>query len=64
MTEAQQFLFATSMAAYGGGFAKAMAEAYFRADPMNRGTIEQAFPGLVDVYGPGSAFYKATEAAS
>lgn len=50
-----------AMEAYGGGFVKALALAWFKADIANKSRIEAAFPHLLEAYGPGSSYY--TEAA-
>ena len=42
---------------YGGGFVSALAQAWLKADQENRARIEQAFPHLIEQYGPGSPFY-------
>jgi hypothetical protein len=42
---------------YGGGFVSALAQAWFRGDQRNKERIEQAFPHLIEEYGPGSSFY-------
>lgn len=47
------------MQQYGGGFVSTLAAAWFRADPRNRGRIEDAFPHLLDAYGPGSTHFGA-----
>jgi hypothetical protein len=38
------------MLKYGGGFAKAIAEAYGKADLENQRKIERAFPELFETY--------------
>lgn len=50
MTHDQKISVFRTMSRYGGGFASAMAEAWFRADPYNRETIEKSFPDLVREY--------------
>jgi hypothetical protein len=34
------------MDAFGGGFARAIAAAWYKADPENQATLKAAFPGL------------------
>ena len=46
-----------AMQRYGGGFCGKLAQAWFAADPRNKARIEQAFPELLDDFGPGSAFF-------
>lgn len=46
-----------AMEAYGGGFVKALALAWFKADVANKARIEAAFPHLLEQYGPGSGYY-------
>jgi len=38
------------METHGGGFAAALAAAWFRADATNKATIEHAFPTLIEAY--------------
>ena len=45
-----------TMTKYGGKFVSTMANALRYADPTNRQRILDAFPDLVQRYGPGSAF--------
>ena len=47
-----------AMRKYGGRFMRAMAEPLLYADESNRQRILDAFPGIVDGYGPGSDAYK------
>lgn len=42
---------------HGGGFLKALSEAWLRGDTTNRARIEAAFPEVVEKFGPGSRFY-------
>lgn len=42
----------------GGGFCAKLARAWFAADPRNKARIEQAFPELLEDFGPGSAFFR------
>jgi hypothetical protein len=42
------------MKTYGGGFVKALAEAFLLADEINAQRIEAAFPGYMEKYGPDS----------
>jgi hypothetical protein len=35
-----------AMDAFGGGFARAIAAAWYKADPENQATLKAAFPGL------------------
>lgn len=43
---------AQNMVSYGGGFARAIGDAMFRADSGNRRRLEQAFRDLMDKYHP------------
>lgn len=47
----------TAAGQHGGGFLKALTEAWRRGDSTNRARIEAAFPEVVTKYGPGTAFY-------
>lgn len=45
-----------TMRQYGGGFVKALAEAYAKADTDNSSRIETAFPDYMKKYGPDGEF--------
>lgn len=46
----RQYKTIEAMERYGGGFVKALALAYMKADPMNKARIEQAFPEVFEKY--------------
>lgn len=46
-----------TMEAWGGGFAQKLAKAWIVADSGNAGKLADAFPELVEKYGPKSWFY-------
>jgi hypothetical protein len=46
-----------SMRRYGGALTRYLAQAWMVADPVNRHTLERAFPNYLQKYGPGSPFY-------
>lgn len=46
-----------SMERHGGGFCRALANAWYLADPHNRFRIELAFADLLADYAPGSGYY-------
>ncbi len=50
MSESELLEAAHIMEMYGGGFAKAIALAYFRADGTNRPRVVEAFPELFERY--------------
>ena len=50
MNDQQKHATFTAMSRYGGGFATALAQAWFVADPYNRETIEKNWPDLVREY--------------
>jgi len=52
MTDADLHKAAHNMENYGGGFAGAIALAYFRADSNNRERIINAFPELFERFAP------------
>ena len=43
---------------YGGSFVSRLAEAWQYADSVNSAKLGEAFPEIVDRYGPTSSFYK------
>lgn len=49
-----------AMRSHGGGFVQALAVAWFKADPVNRGRIQMAFPHLIESFGPSSIYYSAS----
>ncbi len=42
----------------GGGFCRALAQAWYKADPRNKQRIEHAFSHLLEDFAPGSGFYE------
>lgn len=46
------------MQSHGGSFVSSIAQALRYADPSNRQRLLDAFPDLVEKYGPASAFMK------
>ena len=42
---------------FGGGFISRLAEAGLHADPSNRQRLIDAFPELIQAYGPTTTFY-------
>lgn len=51
MSESDLYAAAYQMEAMGGGFASAIATAFFRADSVNKQRLIQAFPELFEKYG-------------
>lgn len=47
------------MRKYGGRFMRSLVEPLLYADEINRQRILDAFPEIMDGYGPGTAAYKA-----
>ena len=47
-----------SMERHGGGFCRALAQAWYVADPRNKQRIEHAFGHVLLDYAPGSGFYE------
>lgn len=45
---------------FGGSFLRALADAMIKADPGNRDRLIQAFPEVINLYGPRSDFYSKT----
>ena len=52
----EKFQTIETMRRYGGGFVKALAEAYAKADAENSARIEKAFPEYIKKYGPEGEF--------
>lgn len=46
-----------SMERHGGGFCRALAQAWYKADRDNRARIEAAFAHVLADYSPGSVWY-------
>lgn len=47
-----------SMERHGGGFCRALAQAWYLADRANRARIEAAFAHVLSGFAPGSGFYE------
>ena len=45
-----------AMEQHGGGFCRALAQAWYVADLSNKARIEAAFPHLVEDFGPNSPY--------
>ena len=56
MSESELFKAARNMERYGGGFAEAIALAYFRGDDTNQLRVVEAFPELFERYAPGQGW--------
>jgi hypothetical protein len=46
-----------AMECHGGGFCRALANAWYKADGGNKRRIESAFPHLLTEFGPNSAYF-------
>jgi hypothetical protein len=58
LTQQELYITMRSMEVHGGGFCRALAQAWYAADRGNRHRIEQAFPHLLIDFGPTSPFYE------
>ena len=58
LTPTQMHRTFAAMEQHGGGFCRALAQAWYVADRSNKARIESAFPHLVEDFGPGSAYYR------
>ena len=56
MSERELLKAAHNMVYYGGGFAEAIASAYFRADSENKQRLLTAFGHLFEKYAPGQGW--------
>lgn len=54
-------IFVETLQAYGGSFVKRLAAALSVADPKNFERLINAFPELIEKYGPSSDFYQSIE---
>ena len=57
LTPQQRHLTVESMEMHGGGFCRALAHAWYKADPRNKQRIEHAFSDMLEDFAPGSGFY-------
>ena len=57
LTREQLYYTFASMHRHGGGFCAALSRAWMLADPTNKRRIEDAFPHLLEDFGPGSRYY-------
>jgi hypothetical protein len=46
-----------AMECHGGGFCARLAGAWYAADPGNKRCLEEAFPHLLEKFGPDSAYF-------
>jgi hypothetical protein len=46
-----------AMERHGGGFCRALAGAWYAADPSNKRRLENAFNHILEDFAPGSYFY-------
>jgi hypothetical protein len=60
ITREQLYYTFASMYRHGGGFCTALAQAWCKADQLNKRRIEHAFPHLLEDFGPGSRYYSET----
>jgi len=61
MNSSQLFAMTALMETYGGTFVSSISQALRYADPVNRQKLLDAFPDLVEKYGPNSQFMKPKE---
>lgn len=61
LNSSELFTMITLMQSHGGSFVSSLAQALRYADPVNRQRILDAFPDLVEKYGPTSRFMKPAE---
>lgn len=47
-----------SMEMHGGGFCRALAQAWYKADPRNKQRIEHAFDHILEDFAPGSRLHE------
>lgn len=58
LTPTQLHRTVASMERHGGGFCRALAQAWYKADRSNRARIETAFAQLLADFAPGSGYYE------
>jgi hypothetical protein len=58
LTATQMHRTFAAMEQHGGGFCRALAQAWYVADRSNKARIQAAFPHLVEDFGPGSVYYR------
>ena len=58
LTATQMHRTFAAMEQHGGGFCRALAQAWYVADRSNKARIEAAFANLIENFGPGSAYYR------
>jgi hypothetical protein len=61
LNSSEVYAMTTLMQSKGGSFVAALGQALRYADPANRQRILDAFPELVERYGPQSALVKSTQ---
>ena len=58
LTRTQMHRTFAAMEQHGGGFCRALAQAWYVADISNKARIQAAFSHLIRDFGPGSAYYR------
>lgn len=58
LTPVQLHRTVASMERNGGGFCRALAQAWYKADPRNKQRIEHAFGHILEDFAPGSRLYE------
>lgn len=58
MGDEQRKMTLRAMGRFGGGFVQALAQAWQRADALQAGKLADAFPDLVEKYGPNGPFLR------
>jgi hypothetical protein len=61
MNSTELYAMITRMNTYGGSFVSSIAQALRFADPTNRQKLLDAFPNLIQEYGPKSRFARAEQ---
>ena len=58
LTPTQLHRTVASMELHGGGFCRALAQAWYKADPRNKQRIEHAFGHILEDFAPGSRLHE------
>lgn len=58
LTPQQLYCTIASMERHGGGFCRALAQAWYKADPRNKQRIEHAFEHILVDFAPGSRLHE------
>lgn len=61
LSATERYRTVASMERHGGGFCRALAQAWYVADPRNKQRIEMAFGHILEDFAPGTRLYEGAQ---